>query len=135
VLIQPSIDEAGTQNDISNAIPEAQDSLGQVLAAGDFDADGYTDLAEGAPNYSAQATNGGRVVIHYGSSQGLASADSLDQGSEAAQDEFFGASLSVGDFDADGVADLVIGVPGESSIAGLRSKSDSPIAHDAVKRA
>jgi hypothetical protein len=89
---------------------------GSSLAAGDFDADGYTDLAEGAPNYSDQATNGGRVVIHHGSNQGLSGADSLDQGDEAAQDEFFGASLTVGDFDANGTADLVIGVPGESSV-------------------
>jgi hypothetical protein len=90
--------------------------LGSSLAAGDFDANGYTDLAVGAPNNSDQATNGGRVLIHYGASQGLVDLDTLDKGGEAAQDEYFGASLTVGDFDANGAADLVIGIPGESSI-------------------
>jgi hypothetical protein len=73
-------------------------------------------LAAGAPNNSDQATNAGRVLIQFRASQGVAGVNTLDQGDDAAFRARFGASLTVGDFDADGFADLVIGIPGESSI-------------------
>jgi len=103
--------------DLDALLSGVQDEhLGSSLAAGDFDADGYTDLAAGAPNNGDQATNGGRVLIHYGASAGLVDLDTMDQGGNAAQDEYFGASLTAGDFDANGAADLVVGIPGESSL-------------------
>ncbi|MGC9358454.1 MAG: FG-GAP repeat protein, partial [Anaerolineae bacterium] len=91
--------------------------FGSSLAAGDFDADGYTDLIAGAPNNSQIATNAGQITILYGADFGLAYDSDLNQGGEAATDEYFGAALTVGDYNADGAADLVIGVPGESFIA------------------
>jgi hypothetical protein len=104
-------------SDIDGGPGTIQDEhLGSSLAAGDFNADGYTDLAIGAPNNSDQATNAGRVLIQFRASQGVAEVNTLDQGDDAAFRARFGASLTVGDFDADGFADLVIGIPGESSI-------------------
>lgn len=96
-----------------------EEFFGSSLASGDFDADGRADLVIGAPNNDEAATNAGRVVVHYGDQAGLVAGDvqTWDQGQDAQQDEYFGASLTVDDFNADGAADLVIGVPGESSIA------------------
>ena len=88
---------------------------GSSLAAGDFDADGKADLAIGAPNYSTPFTNAGRLVVWYGPF-GLNARSKVYENTGAADDEYFGASLTTGDFDADGLADLVIGIPGESSI-------------------
>ena len=95
----------------------ANEHFGSSLAAGDFDADGYTDLVVGAPDNSDEASSAGQVSFYYGADFGLTYSGTLDQGTEAAADEYFGQSLSAGDFNADGAADLVIGVPGESSIA------------------
>lgn len=89
---------------------------GSSLAAGDFDADGKADLAMGAPNYSTPFTNTGEVTVWYGPF-GLQGDIEEYENTGAAEDDYFGASLAAGDFDADGAADLVIGVPGDSSIA------------------
>lgn len=104
---------------------EEGDLFGAALAAGDFDADGFDDLAIGVPGESLNTIGsefeGGIVQVLFGSSTGLstrdlllsqfsyplnpASGDSLDH---------FGAVLAAGDFDADGFDDLAVGVPDEN---------------------
>lgn len=52
--------------------PEAGDSFGWELAAGDFDSDGFADLAAGAPFEAVGSAEGaGAVSVLYGSAGGL----------------------------------------------------------------
>ena len=89
---------------------------------GDFDGDGFGDLAVAAPGENLGA---GAVHVLRGSATGLSStgskyftqnttgiADSPEQG------DLFGASLAVGDVTGDGIADLAVGAPGENGGAG-----------------
>lgn len=106
--------------------PEDYDYFGSALATGDFDGDGYADLAVGVPEEdlgSPAVTDAGGVNVLYGTSGGLTSSGdqffsqevlSGDPGTLAYRDEF-GAALATGDFDGDGYEDLAIGVPGEGS--------------------
>ena len=95
------------------------DRFGATLVTGDFDDDGYFDLAIGVPHEDISGfSRAGAVNVLYGSAQGLTAAgDQLwhqDQpgvrGQVAGGDEF-GASLAAGDFDGDGFWDLAIGAP------------------------
>ena len=93
------------------------DLFGRAVAFGDFDDDGFADLAVGAPGDSGV----GRVHVFYGTPLGIGLAgqqnlsqnalNGADEGAEAGDD--FGFALATGDFDADGFDDLAIGSPGE----------------------
>jgi hypothetical protein len=98
------------------------DLFGSALAVGDFDADGFDDLAVGIPgeNFDGGDTpDGGRVEVIYGSANGLNEGASSETwrksslGRNAAEFEVFGSTLSAGDFDGDGFDDLAVGAPGE----------------------
>jgi hypothetical protein len=100
---------------------EAHDWFGHSLAAADFNDDGYDDLAIGVPGEDiGSIRDAGAVNVLYGSANGLtASRDQIwhqnsnsVQGVSEAYDRF-GWSLSAGDFNGDGHADLAIGVPTE----------------------
>jgi len=94
------------------------DRFGQALAVGDFDADGFDDLAIGVPNDRISGhDDAGRVVVLFGSVSGLttAGARGLHQNVSgiiggAEDGDQFGFSLTTGDFDGDGHDDLAIGV-------------------------
>jgi hypothetical protein len=89
--------------------------LGQsVSTAGDVNADGYADVAAGAPNYANGNTDEGAVFVWHGSSGGLgasgtpANADWHDEGD--ADSAFLGTSVSTaGDVNRDGYSDLIAG--------------------------
>src|SRR5262249_22016112 len=98
---------------------EGGDGFGSSLTTGDFNADGFADLAMGSPGESVGVVSGaGQVDVLYGGPRGLGGSghqawaqDSpgiLDQG-EA--DDAFGSSLGAGDFNGDGFGDLAVGVP------------------------
>jgi len=103
---------------------ETGDYFGEALASGDFDGDGYDDLAIGVPLEdigSGPIENAGLVHVMYGSSTGLNgdrdqlwTQDSDGVTEDAEEDDRFGSSLAAGDFDNDSYDDLAIGVPLES---------------------
>lgn len=101
--------------------PEDFDNFGASLASGDFNGDGYSDLAIGIPHpVQLLGPVGGRVSIFYGDAGGLdRDADQifsqdtdnmLDVGELGDQ---FGLRLAAGDFNADARTDLAIAVPFE----------------------
>jgi hypothetical protein len=107
----------------------AGDLFGSALAAGDFNNDGYDDLAVGVPGEdSLVAIDIGAVNIVYGRAIGLGSTgkqqwhqDVPDILNSAEAGDEFGSALATGDFNGDRYADLAIGIPGEDSEAGAVS--------------
>lgn len=105
-------------HDVDTFIEEG-DSFGRTLAVGDFNGDQYDDLVIAAPfEDEGNISNSGAVSVIYGSSIGLSFVqndffvqESLSEKSE--QFDTFGSSLTIGDFNGDGVDDLAIGVPGK----------------------
>ncbi|HZR79844.1 MAG TPA: FG-GAP repeat protein [Candidatus Binatia bacterium] len=106
---------------------EEGDRFGAALAAGDFNGDGKSDLAIGIPGEDVvvdgfNQSDVGRIVVIYGSDQGLVTSgaatvlepqsfDLLTGRDSSLLAEHLGSSLAWGDFNGDSIADLAIGIP------------------------
>ena len=101
---------------------KAEHAFGSSVSLGDFNADGFDDLAIGVPG---DLNSAGSVVVLYGASSGLEATDAdrwhqnvAGIGGRLGFDHHFGDSLASGDFDRDGHDDLAIGIPGDKTTAG-----------------
>jgi hypothetical protein len=108
---------------------QPDDWFGRALATGDFDGNGYPDLAVGVPGETIDGvSHAGAVQVLYARSTGITVERNqfwsqlgsviLD---EPEADDQFGSALAAGDFNGDGIDDLAVGVPLEDfSLLGQR---------------
>ena len=97
---------------------EGGDGFASALAVGDFDGDGFQDLAVGAPGEDVPGYPGGAVFLYKGT--GGATAGTLARLASwkvltppgGNLYTHFGEALAVGDFDGDHVDDLAVSAPG-----------------------
>jgi len=107
------------------ALPAAFELFGLAVTSGDFDGDGYDDLAISASNETVSGLKAaGTVFVTYGSAEGLDLSrhaefnqdtkgikDKVEAGNFFIEDlsaEQFGRTLAAGDFNADGFDDLAL---------------------------
>ncbi|MCK6525042.1 FG-GAP-like repeat-containing protein [Myxococcota bacterium] len=91
-----------------------QDYAGYSLAAGDINGDGLTDAVVGAHYNDRSGSAAGAVFVFY--ELGVGVITTTDAGASyagAAARDTLGAALAVGDWDGDGVDDLLLGAPGQ----------------------
>jgi hypothetical protein len=121
---------------------EKEDHFGTATAIGDYNGDGYDDLAVGVPQEDFDGkTNNGVVNVIYGSPTGLQAADnqllSLEliaiNNLREANTAFFGTALAAGDFNRDGYGDLAVGAPG-AGWKTISSVTTTPIGAVQVQR-
>ena len=97
-------------------------AAGQGKTAGDIDADGYADLAVGAPDATVSGkSKAGSVSVTYGAEKGVDTArhSTLTQASKGVPGtpeakDAFGSAVVRGDLDGDGYTDLVVAAENEA---------------------
>jgi hypothetical protein len=109
------------------------DLFGVATATGDFNGDGFADLALGVPGKGDDGRRDGRVRVFFGAAGGLSTKSPQILRHTTCLDESvihsrvpllfgetvefgFGSALAAGDFDDDGMDDLAIGIPNAAVI-------------------
>jgi hypothetical protein len=109
--IIPDFDGSGAIGPVSPA--DGDNGLGYQMARGDFNGDGFSDLAVAAPFKSVGGVAGvGTVYVYYGSPTGLSSSalpDVTIEGAEAGGQ--FGNGLTAIQWGGDAADDLAVGAP------------------------
>jgi hypothetical protein len=125
--------------DLDRGAPDAENSRatwplelpfadGHAGAIGDVNGDGYGDLVTGVAgdqshfNAPGAARKGGEIQVLHGSAQGITAdqrpkvfhQDTAGVPGAAEWGDWFGQSLSVGDVNGDGYADVLVGAPEET---------------------
>jgi hypothetical protein len=114
---------------------ETGDGFGRISAYGDFNGDGFDDLAVSA---STEDTGGerdtGTVVLVWGSPRGLSGGTTLTDPAPSRHGNW-GKSLAAGDFDGDGTVDLAVGTASSTVhvFEGGIAKSGKPRDHYTFK--
>ncbi len=89
--------------------PTADSWMGQALAGGDVNGDGFDDLVVSA----YRASYSGIVWVYHGSAAGFgATPDATLYPATSSSATYFGWQIVTGDFDADGYADVAVSEPG-----------------------
>ncbi|MCB0747979.1 MAG: FG-GAP repeat protein, partial [Ignavibacteriae bacterium] len=81
-----------------------------VSTAGDVNADGYSDVIVGMPDYNGPS-NGGAVLVFLGSSGGILSTPNFYNTFSTADFKFGQSVATAGDVNGDGYSDVVVGSP------------------------
>jgi hypothetical protein len=96
----------------ANFVLDGQVDKGQFgvsLSTADLNKNGFEDLIVGAPEYSSDGKNkNGAVYIYFGTKNGLKSTPDITIYGES-DNEKFGSSFAVGNFDGNGSLDLAVG--------------------------
>ena len=120
-----------TQNSIEiEGTAEENDNFGFALTSGDFNGDGFDDLAIGVlgddVDVGVGIVSAGAVNVIYGKFGGLTvfndqffTQDTTNIEDTPENNDLFGATLASGDFNGDGFDDLAIGVHGEDFGVGI----------------
>lgn len=123
-LIAPAVALLLAATPASGATPQPLVGVPTTAASGDFDGNGFGDLAVGSPFEDVSGNrNAGAVNVIYGGAGGLAANGDqfwhqASPGIPGAleRDDRFGWSLAAGNFNGDAYDDLAIGIPYESYV-------------------
>ncbi|MFI5371390.1 MAG: FG-GAP-like repeat-containing protein [Candidatus Eisenbacteria bacterium] len=104
----------------------ADSQFGGCVTSGDFNGDGYTDVAVGAPQEANGSLAGaGAVYVYLGGQTGINATPAwIGRGDQAG--EHYGSSLAGdGDVNGDGFTDLIVGSPNYDVTVGATTLTDA----------
>lgn len=119
---------------------DGENGLGYQSAAGDFNADGYNDVAVSAPFKSVNGLGGaGAVYVYFGDATGPNTTPGMTIEGDTAGGQL-GNGLTAMDWNDDGIVDLIVGAPftddgqgkvlvylGDASFGGARNAANADV--------